>query len=60
MIRAGSEYGGLYHISPPMACAFISSQDLTYQRLCHPSLNKMHLLVPSFSKFYLLSVGPVN
>lgn len=33
-----------------MACASVASQSLTHQRLGHPSLNKMRLLVPSFSK----------
>ena len=49
-IGAGSEAGGLYHLSPPVACASIASQELTHQRLGHPSQNKMHLLVPSLSK----------
>jgi transposase InsO family protein len=33
-----------------VACASVASQSLTHQRLGHPSLNKMRLLVPSFSK----------
>lgn len=33
-----------------MACASIASQYLTRQHLGHPSLNKMRLLVPNFSK----------
>jgi transposase InsO family protein len=49
-IGAGSEAGGLYHLSPPVACASIASQELTHQRLGHPSQNKMRLLVPSLSK----------
>lgn len=49
-VGAGSESGGLYHLSPSVACASIASHDLTHQRLGHPSLTKMCLLVPSFSK----------
>lgn len=55
MIGTRSEYKGLYHLSPLMACTFIASQSLTHQCLGHPSLNKMRnkmrLLVPSFSMF---------
>ena len=53
MIGAGSESGGLYHLSPPMTCASIASQNLTHQHLDHPSLNKMHLSGPSFSMLFL-------
>ncbi|GAU43000.1 hypothetical protein TSUD_188740 [Trifolium subterraneum] len=49
-IGAGSESGGLYHLSPAVACVSVASQSLTHQRFGHPSLNKMRLLVPSFSK----------
>ena len=60
MIGAQSEVEGLYHLSPPMECASIASLELTHQCLGHPSLNKMRLLVPSFSNFLLLSVSHVN
>nr|KYP45441.1 Retrovirus-related Pol polyprotein from transposon TNT 1-94 [Cajanus cajan] len=47
-IGAGHESGGLYRLSSLIACVSTSA-DLAHQRLGHPSLEKLRLLVPSLS-----------
>nr|KYP33838.1 hypothetical protein KK1_045283 [Cajanus cajan] len=47
-IGPGHEFGGLYRLSSPIACVSTSA-DLAHQRLGHPSLEKLRLLVPSLS-----------
>nr|KYP57490.1 Retrovirus-related Pol polyprotein from transposon TNT 1-94 [Cajanus cajan] len=47
-IGAGHESGELYRLSSPIVCVS-TSVDLAHQRLGHPSLEKLQLLVPSLS-----------
>ena len=48
-IRAGHEFGGLYQLTPPIAYVSYASPTFTHECLGHPSLEKLHLLVPNFS-----------
>ena len=48
-IGAGHESGGLYRLTPPVACVSSTSPALAHQRLGHPSLEKLRFLVPSLS-----------
>jgi hypothetical protein len=52
-IEVGHESHGLYYLSAPtlpIACSAIESPLVIHQRLGHPSLQKLHLMVPSLSK----------
>ncbi|PNX57128.1 hypothetical protein L195_g058538, partial [Trifolium pratense] len=52
-IGVGHESHGLYYLSTPtlpIACSAVKSSHIVHQRLGHPSLLKLHLMVPSLSK----------
>jgi transposase InsO family protein len=52
-IGVGHESQGLYYLSAPttpIACSAVESSHIIHQRLGHPSLQKLHLMVPSLSK----------
>lgn len=49
MIGVGSVFGGLYHLSPSIACVSTTSFDISHQCLGHPNLKNLCLLVPSLS-----------
>nr|KYP37955.1 Retrovirus-related Pol polyprotein from transposon TNT 1-94 [Cajanus cajan] len=51
-IGAGHESGGLYYfeMQPPVSCVAVLSPKLLHDRLGHPSLSKLKLLVPSLQK----------
>jgi hypothetical protein len=52
-IGVGYESCGLYYLSAPtlpIACSAVESPLVVHQRLGHPSLQKLHLMVPNLSK----------
>jgi hypothetical protein len=52
-IGVGHESQGLYYLSAPttpIACSAVESSHIIHQRLGHPSLQKLHRMVPSLSK----------
>nr|KYP63600.1 Retrovirus-related Pol polyprotein from transposon TNT 1-94 [Cajanus cajan] len=51
-IGAGHESGGLYYfeMQPPVSCVAVLSPKLLHDRLGHPCLSKLKLLVPSLQK----------
>ena len=49
MIGAWHESRGLYQLTPSVAYVSYASPALIHQRLGHPNLDKLHLLVPSLS-----------
>nr|KYP52070.1 Copia protein [Cajanus cajan] len=51
-VGGGYEFSGLYYFEtqPPVSCVAILSPKLLHDRLGHPSLSKLKLLVPSLKK----------
>ena len=60
MIGAGSESHGLYFLQSPSStvCAAAVSPEILHNRLGHPNLNKLKIMIPRFSHLHSLQCEP--